>query len=77
MKKTIGIFCAILIIVVLMGTMLVGASDFCRGWEWGYKLIKGDTELVPLCPLEPAFTPEGSTPYKEGVKMGIAKAKSE
>ena len=76
MKKTIGIFCAILIIVVLMGTMLVGASDFCRGFEVGYRSIKGDLVVLPVCPVEPV-TPVGSNPYREGLKIGIAKARSE
>lgn len=44
-------------------------SDFCNGFEVGYKSIKGDFSLVPLCPLEP-LTPLGSTPYREGILKG-------
>lgn len=49
------------------------ASDFCDGFEIGYKTVKGNMVLVPLCPLEP-LTPLGSTPYQEGLKAGMKAA---
>lgn len=45
-------------------------SAFCNGFEEGYKTVKGDMVLVPLCPLEP-LTPLGSNSYREGIKAGI------
>lgn len=48
-------------------------AEFCHGFSEGYKSIKGDIALVPLCPLEP-LTPLGSTSFREGIKAGIAKA---
>ena len=43
-------------------------SDFCKGFEEGYKMIKGDDVYVPACPFEPAETFSSSTPYREGMK---------
>lgn len=51
------------------------ASEFCDGFEIGYKTVKGNNVLVPLCPLEP-LTPLGSTPYQEGIKAGMQAARS-
>lgn len=48
-------------------------SDFCAGFEEGFKAVKGDMVLVPLCPLAP-ITPIGSTPYREGLKAGMRAA---
>lgn len=48
-------------------------SEFCAGFSEGYKSVKGDMVLVPLCPLEP-LTPLGSTPFREGIKAGIRAA---
>jgi hypothetical protein len=48
-------------------------SSFEDGFREGYKSIKGDMVLVPLCPLPP-LTPLGSTPYREGIKAGIKAA---
>ena len=50
------------------------ASDFCTGFAEGFKALAGDMPLVPLCPLEP-ITPIGSTPYREGLKAGMAAAR--
>jgi hypothetical protein len=49
------------------------ASDFCDGFETGYKTVKGNNVFVPFCPFEP-FTPHNSTPYQEGIKAGIKAA---
>lgn len=48
-------------------------SEFCAGFEEGYKSIKGSMVLVPLCPLAP-ITPVNSTPFREGIKAGIRAA---
>ncbi|MBD8426995.1 hypothetical protein D5Y65_25970 [Klebsiella pneumoniae] len=48
-------------------------KTFEDGFREGYKSIKGDMVLVPLCPLPP-LTPLGSTPYREGIKAGIKAA---
>lgn len=48
-------------------------DDFCAGFSEGFKSIKGDMALLPLCPLAP-LTPLGSTPFREGIKAGIAAA---
>lgn len=50
-------------------------DEFCAGFTEGYKSIKGDIALVPLCPLPP-LTPLGSTPFREGIKAGIIAASS-
>lgn len=48
-------------------------DEFCAGFAEGFKSIKGDGALVPLCPLAP-LTPLGSTPFREGIKAGIRAA---
>ena len=50
-------------------------DDFCSGFEVGWKAIKGDLSIVPVCPIPP-ITPIGSTAYREGIKAGMAKARS-
>ena len=57
-----------------LGSICFG-SEFCEGFEEGYKTVKGDVGLVPMCPLEP-LTPLGSTPYREGIKAGIKEARN-
>lgn len=49
-------------------------SEFCRGFEEGWKAIRGELALTPLCPVEP-ITPIGSTPFREGLKAGMARAR--
>ncbi|CZG75651.1 TPA: hypothetical protein RJX18_001752 [Legionella pneumophila] len=68
MKKT---FLAVLMFSGLNGG--VYASAFCNGFEEGYKTIKGDMVIVPICPIEP-ITPIGSNSYREGIKAGIRAA---
>lgn len=57
------------LVAILISPVAFAKSDFCKGFEVGYKSIKGDFALVPLCPLEP-ITPLGSTPYREGILKG-------
>ena len=74
MKKTLLLLAAS---VVLGAAQLAyaGQGEFCAGFEEGYKSIKGDMVLVPLCPLAP-LTPLGSTDFREGINAGIRAAQS-
>tara|TARA_B100000787_G_C16167013_1_gene284445 strand:- start:980 stop:1150 length:171 start_codon:yes stop_codon:yes gene_type:complete len=56
--------------------MVFAKSDFCTGFEVGYKSIKGDMVIVPICPIEP-ITPIGSTPYREGILKGQKVARNQ
>lgn len=58
----------------LVGAPRDTARTFCEGFEEGWKTIKGDLAIVPLCPIAP-ITPIGSTPYREGLKAGVARAR--
>ena len=69
--KTIKIIS--LLILALSATSIYAKSDFCRGFEMGYKTIKGNMVIVPVCPVAPV-TPVNSTPYQEGIKAGIRAA---
>ena len=51
----------------------INENDFCAGFREGYKTIKGDFVIIPICPIAP-ITPIGSTPYREGIKAGIRAA---
>ena len=51
-----------------------GQSEFCDGFEEGYKIVKGDMVIVPICPIAP-ITPIGSTDYRDGIKAGMRAAK--
>ena len=62
-----------ILILTLSATSIFAYSDFCRGFEMGYKTIKGNMVIVPICPIAP-ITPIGSTPYQEGIKAGIRAA---
>lgn len=74
MKKTFSFLVAL---VILGSVQLAYASqeEFCAGFTEGYKSIKGDMALVPLCPLAP-LTSLGSTDFREGIKAGIRAAQS-
>ena len=61
-------------VLLLLSPTALAQSDFCRGFEVGWKSIKGEMSLVPLCPLEP-LTPLGSTPYREGILRGQEEAR--
>ncbi len=50
-------------------------GGFCDGFAEGWKSVKGELSIVPICPIEP-ITPIGSTPFREGLKAGIARARS-
>ena len=67
------LFSSLAVLVALLGHPAVAGDqdEFCAGFEEGFKAAKGDMVLVPLCPLAP-LTPLGSTPYREGLKAGMA-----
>jgi hypothetical protein len=65
MKYTIGF-----LLILAFATPALAETEFCRGFELGYKTVKGNMVLVPLCPLEP-LTPLGSTAFQEGIKAGM------
>lgn len=50
-----------------------GQNEFCAGFVEGYKSIKGEMVIVPVCPIAPV-TPIGSTDFREGIKAGMRKA---
>ncbi len=53
--------------------VLANQGNFCAGFEEGYKTIKGDMVIVPICPIAP-ITPIGSTDFREGIKAGMRAA---
>lgn len=73
--RTVVLFCLGLITAAfgLTSLALADREAFCAGFVEGYKTVKGNLALVPLCPIEP-ITPIGSTPFREGIKAGIAAA---
>jgi hypothetical protein len=73
MKKYISTFlmaCAI----GVSSFAFASQGEFCAGFEEGYRTVKGNMVLVPLCPIAP-ITPIGSTPFREGIKAGIKAAR--
>lgn len=72
MKNILSVFAAL---VALFAAQLVfaGQQEFCAGFEEGYKSIKGDSVMVPTCPMAP-MTPLGSTNSREDIKAGIRAA---
>ena len=52
---------------------LYSADGACAGFTEGYKTVKGDMVIVPICPIAP-ITPIGSTDFREGIKAGIKAA---
>lgn len=73
--KKIGVF-FVGLEVALFPTLTFADSEFCADFEMGYKTVKGNMVIVPICPIAP-ITPIGSTPYQEGLKAGIEQAQSE
>ena len=52
--KTIKIIS--LLILTLSATSIYAKSDFCRGFEMGYKTVKGNMVIVPVCPVAVGYT---------------------
>lgn len=59
--------------LLICSTAFAGQAEFCAGFEEGYKSIKGDLVVVPVCPVAPV-TPVGSTDFRERIKAGIRAA---
>jgi hypothetical protein len=70
-----NILCSLVGVVAICASQFAyaGQQEFCAGFSEGYKSVKGDMVLVPLCPLAP-LTPLGSTDFREGIKAGILAA---
>ena len=45
-------------------------DNFAAGFAVGFQLVMGATASVPQVPTEPT-TPAESTPFLEGVKLGV------
>lgn len=57
-------------LLVFLFSMAFGQqSEFCEGFEKGYKSVKGTVVVVPVCPVAPVPGPD-SDYYLEGVKKG-------
>lgn len=69
MKKVFSLVVAVFLSVAAFADQ----NEFCAGFAQGYKSVKGNNVLVPLCPLKP-LTPLGSTDFQEGIKAGIRAA---
>jgi hypothetical protein len=72
----IGVFAATIAVSAALVPTIVKAGqqdEFCAGFEEGYRAIKGNMVILPICPIAP-ITPIGSTPFREGIKKGMAKA---
>ncbi|EJQ0795088.1 hypothetical protein NYD80_004352 [Cronobacter sakazakii] len=63
----------ITLLLALFSGGAMANSAFCTGFEEGYKVVKGDMVIVPICPIEP-ITPIGSNSYREGIKAGMEAA---
>lgn len=76
-EEHMRIFLVTLILAVtfffLPSFVLGGQDEFKIGFEEGYKSIKGEMALVPICPIAP-ITPIGSNDYREGIKAGMTAA---
>jgi len=72
MKKLIYVVAALSLLISSIA--LSGQREFCAGFEEGYKAVKGDMVIVPICPIAP-ITPIGSTDYREGLKAGMNAAR--
>ena len=60
---------------VVGGSAPQSSATFCDGYSEGWKAVKGELVIVPICPIPP-ITPIGSTPYREGLNAGMAKARA-
>jgi hypothetical protein len=62
------------LVLLISSIAVAGQREFCAGFAEGYKAVKGDYVVVPVCPVAPV-TPVGSTDYREGLKAGMAAAR--
>ena len=66
-------FRAILVLGLVAFSSSAWASQFCAGFAEGYRSVKGNIAILPVCPVAPV-TPVGSTSFREGIKAGIRAA---
>ena len=76
MRKLATVIATAALLALAVPAVAGDREEFCAGFEMGYKTVKGNNVLVPLCPLEP-LTPLGSTPYQEGLKAGMQAAQQQ
>lgn len=62
------------VVLLIAQPAFADQNEFCAGFVEGYQSVKGDKAVVPSCPSAPA-TPNGSTPFREGLKVGIRAAR--
>ncbi|SHK47810.1 hypothetical protein [Fibrobacter sp. UWB12] len=74
MKKTFVMSVIVMVFCLITLSYANDRDEFCAGFEEGYKAIKGNMVIVPICPIPP-ITPIGSTPYREGLKAGMKAAR--
>ncbi len=64
-----------LILLLTLSTLAYAdRAAFCAGFTEGYKSIKGNISLVPICPVKPV-KPVNSTDFREGIKAGMRAAR--
>lgn len=73
MIRPAAICFAAMLVTVSVPTLAAPQDEFCAGFEEGFRSIKGNMAILPICPIAP-ITPIGSTPFREGIKAGIAVA---
>lgn len=73
MRAFLAVLFFLVTIFFLPSHVLGGQDEFKAGFEEGYKSIKGEMALVPICPIAP-ITPIGSNDYREGIKAGMTAA---
>ncbi|MGZ3690598.1 MAG: hypothetical protein ACXVAX_03795 [Pseudobdellovibrio sp.] len=68
---------ALVSFLLMIGFSSVGAakeSRFCAGFYTGYKAIKGDMVIPPLCPVVLKIPALDSDDFTEGIKAGVKAA---
>ena len=65
-----------LILLALFCSQMAFATqaEFCAGFTEGYKTIKGNMVMVPMCPMAP-MERMGTTHYRMGILAGINAAR--
>lgn len=75
MKKPFSVLIAAIAICIAQ-VAHASQDEFCAGFSEGYKSIKGDMVMVPMCPMAP-MTPMGTTDFRQGFLAGIRAAQSQ
>jgi hypothetical protein len=64
---------AVTLVVLAVRAATAGQAEFCAGFDEGYRSIKGNGVIVPVCPIAP-ITPVGSMDFQQGILAGIRAA---